>query len=114
MVEGSREAWWERPGGYDPDEPLVVPLWLVLPAANLARAARKLTRDSQAEDTRIQVTMASAAQAGAPRGWPHGAYPAPCGDEQQLAQYWQEVSDELSQCLPDPFAHRRSQGGGGG
>lgn len=113
MVEGRREAWWARPGGYAADEPLVVPFWLVLTAAHLARA-RKLTRDSQAEDTRIQGRVASAAQAGAPRGWPHGAYPAPCGDGQQLAQYWQEVAGELPQRLPDPSAHRRSPGGGGG
>lgn len=110
---GERCHWWARPERCDPDEPLVMPFWLVLTASNLARAARKLTRDSPAEDTRIQVTLASAAR-GDPREWLPGAYPPSWGDGEQLGRYWQEIADELSRCLPDPFAHRQSQGGGGG
>lgn len=66
MSEGHRMPWWERPEGYDPNE-LVT--------------------------TRVQVTLASAAQAGNPR-------------------YWQEIAAELQRCLPDPFAHRRNPRGG--
>lgn len=95
--------WWDRAGGYDPDERLVVPFWLVLTAANLARAASKLSGDKRAG---VEVTLASAARCGDPRNWPHEAYPARLSDDEYLARYWRDVGDELGRCLPDQFGTR--------
>jgi len=91
-------GWEARLGNYDPDEPLVVPYWVVLAAAGLAgtlgRALTRRTVQLTEVDTQLLGLGVSAAD-------PLPGRRAPT-DNPALAEFLGQLADALRRCLPEP------------